>query len=87
MVCRRHTARLPSLVTVRAATAPAPPWLCAAPVQVAGYGTHNTYLRQPERTVRVEPQQIEESVDASLKRLGTDYIDLLQVGLKAGDTA
>lgn len=52
-----------------------------APVllQVAGYGTHNTYLRSPERTVRVTPDQIVESVDASLKRLGTDYIDLLQV--------
>jgi aryl-alcohol dehydrogenase-like predicted oxidoreductase len=47
--------------------------------QVAGYGTHNTYLREPERIVRVEPDQIVESVDASLKRLGTDYIDLLQV--------
>jgi hypothetical protein len=30
--------------------------------------------------VRVQPDQIVESVDASLKRLGTDYIDLLQVG-------
>lgn len=49
-------------------------------LQVAGYGTHNTYLRSPERTVRVQPDQIVESVDASLKRLGTDYIDLLQVG-------
>lgn len=29
--------------------------------------------------VRVTPDQIVESVDASLKRLGTDYIDLLQV--------
>jgi hypothetical protein len=29
--------------------------------------------------VRVQPDQIVESVDASLKRLGTDYIDLLQV--------
>jgi aryl-alcohol dehydrogenase-like predicted oxidoreductase len=48
-------------------------------LQVAGYGTHNTYLRNPEQTVRVTPDQIVESVDASLKRLGTDYIDLLQV--------
>lgn len=47
--------------------------------KVAGYGTHNTYVRSPERTVRVEPDQIVESVDASLQRLGTDYIDLLQV--------
>lgn len=29
--------------------------------------------------MRVQPDQIVESVDASLKRLGTDYIDLLQV--------
>lgn len=52
--------------------------------QVAGYGTHNTYLRSPEPpAVRVTPAQIVESVDASLKRLGTDYIDLLQVGVCA----
>lgn len=54
-------------------------WGSCVLLQVAGYGTHNTYLRSPERTVRVTPDQIVESVDASLKRLGTDYIDLLQV--------
>lgn len=48
-------------------------------LQVAGYGTHNTYLRDSGETVRVTPDQIVESVDKSLKRLGTDYIDLLQV--------
>eukprot|EP00775_Hariotina_reticulata_P004116 gene4116-4362_t len=47
--------------------------------KVAGYGTHNTYLRDPPETVRVTPSQIKQSVDSSLQRLGTDYIDLLQI--------
>ena len=50
---------------------------CTNPcVQVAGYG--NKYLRKDGIT-RVTPDQISESVDKSLARLGTDYIDLLQV--------
>eukprot|EP00878_Enallax_costatus_P026194 GHUV01028079.1.p1 GENE.GHUV01028079.1~~GHUV01028079.1.p1 ORF type:complete len:235 (+),score=53.62 GHUV01028079.1:95-799(+) len=47
--------------------------------KVAGYGTHNTYVRDSGETVRVTRDQIIESVDKSLKRLGTDYIDLLQI--------
>eukprot|EP00879_Flechtneria_rotunda_P028673 GHRR01030881.1.p1 GENE.GHRR01030881.1~~GHRR01030881.1.p1 ORF type:complete len:299 (+),score=67.86 GHRR01030881.1:161-1057(+) len=47
--------------------------------QVAGYGDYNQYMRDPPRTVRVERDQIIESVDKSLQRLGTDYIDLLQI--------
>jgi aryl-alcohol dehydrogenase-like predicted oxidoreductase len=47
--------------------------------KVAGYGTHNTYVRDNGETVRVTRDQIIESVDKSLKRLGTDYIDLLQI--------
>ena len=46
------------------------------PFQVAGYG--NPYLRGKDRISRVAPDQIQESVDNSLQRLGTDYIDLLQ---------
>lgn len=47
--------------------------------QVAGYG--NKYLRQNGEQTRVTAQQVEESVNGSLSRLGTDYIDLLQVTL------
>jgi aryl-alcohol dehydrogenase-like predicted oxidoreductase len=48
-------------------------------LQVAGYGQHNTYLRENGQTVRVTRDQIVESVDKSLARLQTDYIDLLQI--------
>ncbi|KAK9814171.1 hypothetical protein WJX72_001597 [[Myrmecia] bisecta] len=44
--------------------------------KVAGHG--NKYLREGKET-RVTPSQIEQSVEDSLKRLGTDHIDLLQV--------
>ena len=47
--------------------------------QVAGYG--NKYLRQNGEQTRVTAEQVEESVNGSLSRLGTDYIDLLQVTL------
>ncbi|KAF8062037.1 tas [Scenedesmus sp. PABB004] len=47
--------------------------------KVAGYGTHNTYLRDGADVVRVTRAQIAESVDKSLARLGTDYVDLLQI--------
>ena len=49
------------------------PWL-----QVSGRNDQNQYLR-PGTTPRVTPEQIEQSVEQSLKRLGTDYLDLLQV--------
>lgn len=44
---------------------------------MAGYG--NKYLRKSEEQTRITAQQVEESVNGSLARLGTDYIDLLQV--------
>lgn len=47
--------------------------------KVAGFSDRMTYLREPARTIRVERDQIKESVEASLKRLGTDHIDLLQI--------
>ena len=47
--------------------------------KVAGFSDRLTYLRQPAKVIRVERDQIKESVEASLKRLGTDYIDLLQI--------
>ena len=46
---------------------------------MAGYG--NKYLRQNGEQTRVTAQQVEQSVNGSLSRLGTDYIDLLQVTL------
>ena len=45
--------------------------------QVAGYG--NKYLRKNGEQTRVTAQQVEDSVNGSLSRLGTDHIDLLQV--------
>ena len=47
--------------------------------KVSGYSERLSYLRKPPRTTRVERVQIKESVEDSLKRLGTDYIDLLQI--------
>lgn len=48
--------------------------------KVAGRSDRLPFLRQnKEEEVRVNRAQILESVDASLKRLGTDYIDLLQI--------
>jgi len=48
--------------------------------KVAGYSKDIYWLRKSgEPGTRVNKAQIMESVDASLKRLGTDYIDLLQI--------
>jgi aryl-alcohol dehydrogenase-like predicted oxidoreductase len=47
--------------------------------KVVGRGDHMTYFRKHGKGTRVRRDDIVESVDASLKRLGTDYIDLLQV--------
>lgn len=49
------------------------------PPQVSGYSTNNSYIRSPPETTRVTAAQIRQSVDASLARLGTDHIDLLQI--------
>ena len=46
--------------------------------KVSGYGRQD-YLRAGGAQPRVTAPQIVESVDASLARLGTDHIDLLQV--------
>jgi aryl-alcohol dehydrogenase-like predicted oxidoreductase len=46
---------------------------------VSGYSERNTWIRDPPEVTRVTPSQIQVSVDASLARLQTDYIDLLQV--------
>ncbi|KAG1677342.1 hypothetical protein FOA52_010721 [Chlamydomonas sp. UWO 241] len=49
--------------------------------KVAGFSLKERlgYVRDPPVEVRVTPDQIVQSVDRSLQRLGTDYIDLLQV--------
>ncbi|CAM9260516.1 unnamed protein product [Chrysoparadoxa australica] len=47
--------------------------------KVAGRNDQLTYLRDSEKGTRVTRDNIVESVDKSLKRLGTDYIDLLQI--------
>lgn len=46
--------------------------------KVSGYSANNTYVRSPPEVTRLNAKQIQQSVDASLKRLGVDYVDLLQ---------
>ncbi|KAL4190313.1 hypothetical protein AMTRI_Chr07g75110 [Amborella trichopoda] len=47
--------------------------------KVSGYGERLTYLRDNAKVVRVDAANIKDSVEKSLKRLSTDYIDLLQI--------
>mgnify|MGYP002775695221 CR=1 FL=1 len=47
--------------------------------KVSGYSTRETSLRANPNGIRVNAANIKESVERSLKRLGTDYIDLLQI--------
>ncbi|EPS67861.1 hypothetical protein M569_06914, partial [Genlisea aurea] len=46
--------------------------------KVCGY-SDRAYVRDNAKVVRVDAENIKESVAKSLKRLGTDYIDLLQI--------
>jgi aryl-alcohol dehydrogenase-like predicted oxidoreductase len=46
--------------------------------QVAGYSDLHPFMRGGE-TVRASKRHIKQGVEASLKRLQTDYIDLLYV--------
>lgn len=47
--------------------------------KVSGYSQTQTWLREDSQPTRVDRKNIEESVDKSLKRLGVDCIDLLQI--------
>lgn len=47
--------------------------------KVSGRAKWLSYLRDSGQETRVRKSDIVESVDKSLRRLGTDYIDVLQV--------
>ncbi|KAJ8765181.1 hypothetical protein K2173_011441 [Erythroxylum novogranatense] len=47
--------------------------------KVCGYSERSSYLRDNAKVLRVDAANIKESVEKSLKRLGIDYIDLLQI--------
>lgn len=47
--------------------------------KVCGYSERSSYIRDNAKVLRVDAANIKESVQKSLKRLNTDYIDLLQI--------
>lgn len=85
-VAARHGLQPPLLTSPTPACipcGPAAPAFASTPspscvAQVSGYGRQN-YLREGGKLPRVDAANIEEALDKSLARLGTDYVDLLQV--------
>lgn len=47
--------------------------------KVCGYSKHINWVRDAGAPTRVTREQVRESVEKSLQRLGTDYIDILQI--------
>ena len=47
--------------------------------KICGASERITWVRDDGRGTRVTKRDMEEGVDASLERLGTDYVDLLQI--------